>query len=106
MFTGVLFLVTISRITNIHINVNESLRDKAYPTHLNTPWAVVLCAIGAGLAFATALMTGLCMWMEKRKKWKKFDTDTGVDLTNNEEKNEEVTNDCDNKGYEIENSVV
>lgn len=91
----ILFLVTISRITNIHINVNEILESKPFPTHLNTPWAVVLCGIGAGFAFATALTLGLCTWMEERAKWKKFDTD--VDLAKHEAKEETYTDISDNK---------
>ena len=111
VFTGVLFLVTISRITNIHIHVNESLQSKPYPAHLNTPWAVVLCGIGAGLAFATALITGLYTWADERDKWVRFDND--VDLTKNEERaeasNERCTNiSCENRAYgmDTESSVV
>lgn len=85
----ILFLVTISRIANIHINVNEILESKPFPTHLNTPWAVVLCGIGAGLAFATALTLSLCTWIEERAKWRKFDTD--VDLAKHEAKEETYT---------------
>ena len=70
-----------SRISSIHININEVVERGQKNKHLSTPWSVVLCGVGAGLAFASALVLGFGTLREERAKWKQFNSD--VTLTTN-----------------------
>ena len=107
--SGILVLVSVFRISSIHININEILDRGQKAAQLNTPWSVVLCGIGACLAFASALTLCLGAWREERIKWNKFDTD--VNLTNTDKGEERYADiaqiEHENKAYEpgTENST-
>ena len=108
--TGILFLVSVSRIASIHINVNEIVDRIQTASQLNTPWSVVLCGIGAGLALASAL--ALCLGtLREERTWKQFDFDVTLTTTDKgEERYADITQMAhENKAYEpgtVENSEV
>lgn len=111
LLSCVLSITAIARITSIHAHVNEILEDKhssphlppgievpTNPCHLSTPWSVVLCGIGAGLAFVTTLTLGLFIWRQERMRWYKFNPDG--DLANNDGNKEVYTDTSGNIGQD------